>query len=110
MVTLNLSSSSKNTQTTEEKINRRTTQVGTFEVCVAAHVALRMFIMQALVSQLSFLANRNAELAVQPLFWPVNHIKIGGHVAQLNGPTVYSLYCDPSIRFNPGGARIRDVR
>ena len=44
-------------------------------------------------SQLPFLANRNAELAVPPLFWPVNCIKIGGHVALLSGPTVYSLYC-----------------
>ena len=65
-------------------INRRATQVGTFEVCVLAHVALRMFIMQVLASQLHFLANRNAELAVPPLFWPVNCIKIGGHVALLS--------------------------
>ena len=41
-------------------INNIVTLVGTFEVCVAAHVALRMFIMQV---QLPFLANRNAELA-----------------------------------------------
>ena len=39
------------------------------------------------------MANRNAELALQPLFWPVNCIKIGGgHVALLSGPTVYLLY------------------
>ena len=49
--------------------------------------------MQVLASQLPFLANRNAELAVPPLFWPVNCIKIGGHVALLSGPTVYTLYC-----------------
>ena len=57
------------------------------------HVALRMFIMQVLASQLHFLANKNAELAIPPLFWPVNCIKIGGHVALLSDPTVYSLYC-----------------
>ena len=49
--------------------------------------------MQVLASQLPFLANRNAELAVPPLFWPDNCIKIGGHVALLSGPTVYTLYC-----------------
>ena len=42
---------------------------------------------------LHFLANRNAGLAIPPLFWPVDCIKIGGHVVQLSGPTVYSLYC-----------------
>ena len=35
-------------------------------------------------SQLHFPANRNADLAVPPLFWPVNCIKIGGHVALLS--------------------------
>ena len=48
-----------------------------------------MFIMQVLASQLHFQANRNAELAIPPLFWPVNCIKIGGHVALLSHPTVY---------------------
>ena len=52
-----------------------------------------MFIMQVLASQLPFLANRNDELAVPPLFWPDKCIKIGGHVALLSGPTVYTLYC-----------------
>ena len=75
------------------EINRKATRVGTFEVCVSTHVSLRMFIMQVLASQLPFLANRNAELAVPPLFWPYNCIKIGGHVALLSGPTVYTLYC-----------------
>ena len=51
-----------------------------------------MFIMQVMASQLPFLANRNAELAVPPLFWPDTCIKIGGHVALLSGPTVYTLY------------------
>ena len=75
--------------------NRKSvTRVGTFEVSVPTYVALRMFIMQVLASQLHFLANRNAELAIPPLFWPVNCIKIGGHVALLSGPAVYSLYCD----------------
>ena len=41
------------------------------------NIALRMFIMQVLTSQLYFLANRNAELAITPLFWPINCIKIG---------------------------------
>ena len=76
-----------------EKINSRVTRVGTFEVRVPTHVALRMFIMQVLASQLHFLANKNAELAIPPLFWPVNCIKTGGHVALLSDPTVYSLYC-----------------
>ena len=49
--------------------------------------------MQVLASQLHFLANKNPELAIPPLFWPVNCIKIGGHVALLSDPTVYSLYC-----------------
>ena len=74
-------------------INSRVTQVGTFEVGVPTHVALRMFIMEVLASQLHFLANKNAELPIPPLFWPVNCIEIGGHVALLSDPTVYSLYC-----------------
>ena len=51
--------------------------------------------MQVLATQLHFLANRNAGLAIPLLFWPVNWIKIGGHVALLSGPTVHSLYCAP---------------
>ena len=62
------------------------------------HVALRMFDMQVLASQLHFPANKNAELAIPPLFWPFNCIKIGGHVALLSDPTVYPLYCDQSMR------------
>ena len=50
--------------------------------------------MQVLASQLHFLANKNAQLAIPPLFWPVNCIKIGGHVALLSDPTVCTLYCD----------------
>ena len=46
---------------------QRSEPVGASEVCVPAHVALRMFIVLALVGQLSFLANRNAELVVSPL-------------------------------------------
>ena len=49
--------------------------------------------MQVLASQLHFLANRNVELAILPLFWPANCIKIGGHVALLSDPILYSLYC-----------------
>ena len=55
--------------------------------------------MQVLASQLHFLANKNAELAILPLFWPVNCIKIGGHVALLSDPTVYSLYCGYVVNF-----------
>ena len=75
-------------------MNSRVTRVGTFKVCVPTHVALRMFIMQVLASQLHFLANKNAQLAIPPLFWSVNCIKIGGHVALLSDPTVCTLYCD----------------
>ena len=39
----------------------------------------------------------NAELAVPPLFWSDNCIKIGGHVALLSGPTIYTLYCGMSM-------------
>ena len=81
-------------------INSSVNRVGTFEVCVPTHVALRMFIMQVLASQLHFLANKNAELAITPLFWPVNCIKIGGHVALLSDPTVYSLYCAIVCKLN----------
>ena len=49
--------------------------------------------MQVLASQLLFLANRNAGLAISPLFWPINCIKIGGHVARLSDLTVKCLYC-----------------
>ena len=77
---------------------QKVTRVGTFEVYVPTHAALRMFIMQVLASQLHFLANRNAGLAIPPLFWPVTCIKIGGHVALLSGPTVHSLHC--GLTFN----------
>ena len=80
--------------TKEEKIKRRVTRVGAFEDCVASHVGLRMFNMRVLASRLPFLANRNTELVVPLLFWPVNCIKIEGHVALLIGPTVRSLNCD----------------
>ena len=43
-------------------------------------------------------------LAVPPLLWPVNCIKIGRHVALQSGPAVYSLYCDHVLR-----AGLRDV-
>ena len=62
-------------------------------LCIPTHVALRMFIMQVLASQLHFLANRNAGWTIPPLLWPVNCIKIGGHVVLLSFPTVHSLYC-----------------
>ena len=56
-----------------------------------------MFIMQVLASQMLFLANRNAGQAISPLFWPVNCIKIGGHVALQSDPTVNCLYCVKSL-------------
>ena len=80
-------------------LHRRATRVGTFEVCVPTlvHYGLRTFIiMQVLDCQLLFLGNRNTELAVPLLFWQVNCIKIGGHVALLSGPTVYSINCAPT--------------
>ena len=54
-------------------------------------------IMQVLASQLHFLANRNAELAVPPLFWPVNSIKIGEHVALRSCPSIYFLFYDHTV-------------
>ena len=66
--------------------------------CCITHVALHVFIMQVLASQYPFLANRNAELAVPPSFWPANRIKIGWwHVALLSGSTVYSVFCGKSL-------------
>ena len=44
-----------------------------------------------------FLAGKNAERAVLPLFWPVNCIKIGGDVVLLSSSTIYLLYCAKSI-------------
>ena len=67
-----------------------------------------MFIMQVLASQLHFLANSNAGLAIPPLFLPVNCIKIGGHVVLLSGPTVYSLYCAKGVGLIPAGGPIVD--
>ena len=52
--------------------------MGTFEVSVATHVALHMFILQVLDSQLHFLSNGNAEMPDPPLFWAVICIKTGG--------------------------------
>ena len=40
---------------------------------------------------------RNAELAVPPLFWPVNCIKIGGHVALLSCRSIYFLFYDKAL-------------
>ena len=34
-----------------------------------------------------------AELAVPPLLWPLNCLKIRGHVVLLSGPSGYSLLC-----------------
>ncbi len=51
-----------------------------------------MFIMKVLASQLCFLANRNAELAIPPLFWSVNCMKIEGLVALLSFPSIYLIF------------------
>ena len=82
-------------KTTEEKINRKATRVGTFEVSVSTHVSLRMFIMQVLASQLHFLANSHAELAVPPL-----RNNKGTYVALLSSLTVYTLYCAKIVQYS----------
>ena len=64
--------------------------------------------MQVLASQLHFLTNRNAELAIPPLFRPINRIKIGGHVALLSNPTDYSLYCACTQAQEALGTRLHD--
>ena len=46
-----------------------------------------LLIMQVLANQLHFLVNRNAGLAILPLFIAINCIKIGGHVAILSCST-----------------------
>ena len=51
--------------------------------------------MQVLPSQLPFLANRNPELAVPPLFWPVG----GGEGGMLNWPMAL-LLTSYSVLFN----------
>ena len=61
------------------------------DFCDGNAVASHMLIMQVLARQMPFLANRNAELAIPPLFWPVSRIKIVGHFALLSGTSVYSL-------------------
>ena len=48
------------------ELNRWATLFRGFKVCFISHVSLRMFI----------LTDRNAELAVSPLFWQVNCIKV----------------------------------
>ena len=62
---------------------------------------LRMFIMHILKS-VAFSVKKYTKLAVLSLFWPVNCIKIEGHVALLSGPSGthdsvpsfwYSLFC-----------------
>ena len=75
---------------TEQKINRKATRVRIFGR--HAYVALRMFTMQVLASELHFLTVRNAELAVPPLLWPV---KNRGHVALLSGATscLFPILC-----------------
>ena len=57
-------------------MNSRATRVRTFESYVLTLVALRKFMMPVLASQMHFLANRNADTTVPPLFWPVNCINL----------------------------------
>ena len=74
------------------------TQVRTSEFCVLTHAALHhMFIMQLLACQLPFLASRKLELAVPPLMWAVNCIKIGGHVVLMSGPLFICCKFDITI-------------
>ena len=51
-----------------------------------------------MASPLLFLANRNAGQAIPRLFWPVNCIKIGGHVELLSDPTVNCLFCGYGVK------------
>ena len=47
--------------------------------------------------QLHFLTNKNTELTVRYYLLKMNCIKIGGLVALLSGPNVYSLYCSTGM-------------
>ena len=78
------------------------TRVLTSEVFVPTHAALRMFIMQVLANQMHFLTNRNAGLAIPPLFWPVNCIKMGGTccTAKLPYCSFPKLLSYPSIMYS----------
>ena len=58
--------------------------------------------MQVLASQLLFLANRNAGQAIPPLCWPVNWIKIGGHVALLSLRLIAYTACTAGPRILSG--------
>ena len=71
--------------------NRNHTE-GSLESELLNFVSPRMFIIQTPASQLHILANRNAALSILPIFWPVNCIKIRGHVALLSGSTLFILY------------------
>ena len=82
-------------------IYRRATRVGTYEVCVAAHIALRMLsrrcpplLQQDKCMLISITANKHAVLAGCSAFWPDTAYflhKKGRHVAPLSGPSVYFL-------------------
>ena len=75
--------------TIEEELKRRATRVGNFEVFVPGIVHVH-YVSSG--QSIAFFADENAELAVPPLFWPVNCINIGGQVALPTSPTFYSLY------------------
>ena len=62
--------------------------MGTF---VSLRMSVTHAIMQVLASQLPFLANTNTELAVPPLFRPVNCIKTQRHVALLSSTSGYAI-------------------
>ena len=68
------------------------TGVKTFEVCPCiGHITHVHYADSG--QSIAFLANRNAELDLPPLLWPVNCIKLRGHVALLSSHTVYIPYC-----------------
>ena len=56
-------------------------------------IALRMFIMRVLASQLPFQANKNAEIGCFAIILASQWHKNRGHAGLLSGCTVYSLYC-----------------
>ena len=62
-----------------------TNYVGSFEVSVLAHVALRMLSAITLASQWHFLANKHAVLAGCSAFWPVNCILFSGVASSIIG-------------------------
>ena len=77
---------------------RRAAFVGTFNLPVLAHIALRNLLSPVTGNQLHVFINKHALLAGCSGFWPVNCTNLHkkwGHIARLSGPSVYSisLFC-----------------